>query len=144
MLISCPDCQKSLSDKAQTCPHCGCPRSLMPQTNSKSSLPDRILSPSQPDENLKFMFQHKQWPSCSEYAREESSQCLFCGQSLIDISTVGREILETMESRRPKCMMCGGTMQTMDAGSRGSAFALGNLFGALSHTHRCKSCGHLA
>jgi len=24
-LINCPECQKEISDKAESCPHCGCP-----------------------------------------------------------------------------------------------------------------------
>jgi len=24
-LINCPECKKEISDKAQSCPHCGCP-----------------------------------------------------------------------------------------------------------------------
>lgn len=33
-LINCPECNKEISDKAQSCPHCGCPINL----NSKYSI----------------------------------------------------------------------------------------------------------
>ncbi len=30
-LISCPECKKEVSDKAESCPHCGCPLSAKPK-----------------------------------------------------------------------------------------------------------------
>ena len=30
-LIKCPECHKEISDKAPTCPHCGCPLSNNPE-----------------------------------------------------------------------------------------------------------------
>ncbi len=29
MLITCPECGKQVSDKAEFCPHCGCPGDLL-------------------------------------------------------------------------------------------------------------------
>ena len=39
-LIQCPECGGKLSDKADFCPHCGCPSNLMSDTNSKEFLID--------------------------------------------------------------------------------------------------------
>ena len=30
-LIMCPDCKREVSDKAEACPHCGCPLSDTPK-----------------------------------------------------------------------------------------------------------------
>ena len=29
MLITCPECGRQISDKAEACPHCGCPRDVV-------------------------------------------------------------------------------------------------------------------
>jgi len=36
-LITCTECRKELSDQAATCPHCGAPTNVRPQTIEKTS-----------------------------------------------------------------------------------------------------------
>lgn len=35
MLISCPECNREISDQAASCPHCGCPINEQPKTEPK-------------------------------------------------------------------------------------------------------------
>ncbi len=37
-LITCPECGKSFSDKAEACPNCGCPTKMIVSTNSDSGI----------------------------------------------------------------------------------------------------------
>jgi uncharacterized protein with PIN domain len=86
---------------------------------------------------------HKQCPKCNEYAAKAESSCIWCGSSLADTPTLYAIFLKEAEQQRPKCPLCNGTLERMDAGRRGTAFAEGNLLGAFTHTHRCTKCGHL-
>lgn len=44
----------------------------------------------------------------------------------------------------PRCPLCQNVMVPLTAGSRGTAFAGGNIFGTFSKSLVCKKCGHLA
>ncbi len=51
-LINCPECGKEVSDKATTCPNCGCPiNSSITDTQDMSALWTDIVSPSTPQAN---------------------------------------------------------------------------------------------
>ena len=40
-LVKCPECQREISDRASTCPHCGCPS--VPTTNISPSVPPTTI-----------------------------------------------------------------------------------------------------
>lgn len=46
-LISCPECSQQISDKAQACPHCGCPAELqeLPMVDFRAQFPHPGLMP---------------------------------------------------------------------------------------------------
>ncbi len=66
-LIQCPDCEKSVSDKAQHCIHCGCP---MQSHSSTSEAPVAAT----PYPSLELTSQHAVSP-----ARPASQRCPKCG-----------------------------------------------------------------
>lgn len=41
MLINCPECERQISDQAETCCHCGCPRNPLAQKIRHSDEPKR-------------------------------------------------------------------------------------------------------
>ena len=51
-LIHCPECNKEISDKAKTCPHCGCP---VEETNAKVPVEEKERSIIDPSNNMKNM-----------------------------------------------------------------------------------------
>ena len=40
-LIKCPECGKEISDKAEFCPHCGCPHTVINISNSEKDTTDK-------------------------------------------------------------------------------------------------------
>jgi len=57
MLISCPDCQKKISDKASACPQCGCPLDAQEPRRAKTN--EEIIK-----ESLDRHFASKKTPQC--------------------------------------------------------------------------------
>lgn len=45
MLINCPECKLQISDKALTCPHCGCPMNLNIASQKRRSTRKRMRLP---------------------------------------------------------------------------------------------------
>ena len=160
MLIKCPECRECISDKAKACPHCGLPLQFAKQDTTEQK-PERIIPPEYNEKPFitrdgfldsgtvarhRFNSQHKQCPQCREYVKKEKPECPHCGRSLVgvdDIAASTHKFVQNIEALRSKCPVCRGTLERMDAGGRGRAFAEGNFFGAFAHTHRCSHCGHL-
>jgi RNA polymerase subunit RPABC4/transcription elongation factor Spt4 len=64
-LISCPECAQQLSDRAPTCPHCGCP----------IAAPVSVSQTARPPSGRKC--EH-----CKSEVDPEATVCPFCGRDL--------------------------------------------------------------
>jgi len=91
-------------------------------------------------------------PDCSREISEEAASCVQCGcpSSKWEKKKTLEEIIQDAVKKSiadgfaPKCPLCGGRMTSLNAGSRGSAFARGNFLGSLTKSLICNGCGHMA
>jgi hypothetical protein len=140
-LIECPQCAAKISAKDAFCSLCGCNTKV---PGGKSLEPKRIIRPPEASSYSEWAKEHIQCPNCNEFARNGEISCVWCRHSLQGVSSVyWVENLRQTRSMGRNCPLCGGQLERMDAGLRGTAFGAGNLLGAFTHTHRCSSCGHL-
>ena len=173
MLIECPECKKTVSDKAVACPDCGYPIASevgsKPKSeptskphNSETQISDdtkKILEAAeQGDADAQFLLGAcylsgkgvvKDGVKAIEWYEKAAKQGHAVAQESLDILEDSYDEAKSANIARPTratvpiCPLCGGQLERMDAGGRGKAFGSGNLFGAFTHTHRCINCGHL-
>jgi len=53
-LIACPECKREVSDRAASCPQCGCPLSPIPQSRA-STAPRQKVNVEQTNKDWKLM-----------------------------------------------------------------------------------------
>lgn len=151
-LISCPECNKEISDKAEMCPHCG-----------------YKLPKSQP------IFQGSYCPSCLDsHIKTDIDLCPFCHVKFKDsiLGTLDEcyaygknhpELKESLEFSQeaynkrinyvpsdyvsinsPKCPTCQSTnVQKIGTGERVASVAMMGIFSKkINKSFKCKSCGY--
>lgn len=149
-LINCPECDKEISDKALSCPNCGCPIAM--QTETKPSLPAMLWDAEEDG------FISVKCPKCSKVSNVKQAVAVkttsgykLSGEGKCACGLVFDEIYR---DERIKCPKCGSTevsvqKEGFDAGSACcGAFLvgpLGLLCGAKEANklnRHCLKCAH--
>lgn len=89
-------------------------------------------------------------PDCNRQISDQAPACPGCGRPKDEGTPYTINTAEGPKSFRlkmpdfgVKCPLCGGGMVKLTASTRGEVLATGNIFGSLSKSSRCTSCGHL-
>lgn len=121
-LIQCIECGNKVSDKASTCPHCGCPVSESLNTLIKKSNKDKVFY---------------KCPLCGAPYEKGDIKCSICGYT---------SIMDQKENKtlKPHCPYCNSTnIKKIGIGGRAlSAWTLGlagSKIGKQWHCNNCKS-----
>ena len=152
MLIKCSECNKEISDKASSCPHCGCPvtNSIKIYKSVTELNKDELYKATNKidnklNKNNKFsnteLYKYiinfdingivRYIKQFVEYSDDELKYYAECKVEQIKRIKKEKSIL--------KCPKCGSTAIT--TGARGVNFTLG-LIGASKTVNRCANCGH--
>lgn len=137
-LINCPECQKEISDKAASCPHCG-----YPIENNQSRTPDYIKNINGKDYDLRniadFMNQNKKIQAIHELR-------VMTGLSPREVlDYLDKTNWKDLNSSALRCPMCNSSDIEAISGFKKGASAL--AFGAFAANtvlskYKCKKCGH--
>lgn len=118
-LINCPECGKEFSDKASTCPNCGCPTETFIKRSEFQGQPDTFNC-----------------PSCGRPIPTDSVECLYCNHRFI------------LESTKQKicCPECGSVNIDISVAPSMAITGFQSLripfFMVNKKISVCKSCGH--
>ena len=154
-LIQCPECGKTVSNRAQACIHCGFPilsiSSEYSSPNVKclidigyykkefdfSDLINEISSYGDISQNDKSKLTHKLF--CMVGGILNSNDCETLINQIIVSHEVPRYFARSQNSNASSCPKCGSTSIT--TGARGVNFTFG-LIGAAKTVNRCGRCGY--
>lgn len=78
-LVSCPECNSEVSDKAPHCVKCGCP--ISSRTNRSSSV--LLEHPPKDSTTQKTDDSRVPCPNCSELVKPSATLCPFCKQAIL-------------------------------------------------------------
>lgn len=165
-LIKCIECGKEISDKSESCPHCGCPTNesinkIDMQISDykckncsntkytkienqggvflicdKCGYVDEILPRQQSQTAENQDKLFYKCPVCNKEFKEGTLECDVCKYTSIILPV---QNIKGKESLKPKCPKCGSTAIT--AGQRGYTLLTGFL-GSNKTVNRCANCGH--
>lgn len=150
MLITCPECNKTISDKAKMCPNCGYP---LAENKSTICIINDVEYDLQDILDILPKVGNKDTDVHPFYIvgmiREKTSLTPQASKRLADIiletSSIPAEYNGTIDiykinaTNLPKCPKCGSTSIT--TGARGVNFTWG-LIGASKTVNRCANCGY--
>ena len=139
MLIKCPECDKSISDKANVCPNCGFP--ILSKENIVEDKVDDDAITLLRNNNDIIAFSKKigeihNFKTISEV--KEYIESIPNLKHEYDLAVL-RNKKVTKENDIPKCPQCGSTSIT--AGQRGYSLLTG-FIGSGQTVNRCANCGH--
>ena len=150
-LITCPECGHQVSDKANTCPNCGCPTDVILADQQKYVYDYKGVS-----YNVACIVQHMRegkggdaiqdiWNVFGEETPYGKSVSFDDTEKLYDgIKSKYNIVIPEPVKPAPKCPTCGSTkIHKLSAGARGVSLG---LFGLASKTARsqfvCDNCGY--
>lgn len=138
-LINCPECGKEISDKAASCPNCGCPMSRMPRELSEHEKPK--------------MFDCAE---CGKPLPTGIDKCVYCGK-VYSIDRIIEKENATVTGRTGKkgirCPKCGSrkfhTINDIPIAKKiGELLTFGTVLASTKMEYRkdmsyiCKECGN--
>ncbi len=154
MLIICPECNKSVSDKAKTCPNCGYPieenKSAICIINDiKYDLRDVLnILPKVGDKDTDVhpfyvIGMLRDITQLSPQSAEQLAKIILEAKSIPQEFNGIIEIKES-SSNTPKCPTCSSTnIQKIGAGERAvSVTMLGMFSKKINKSFKCKNCGY--
>ena len=138
MLIKCPECQKDVSDQAESCIHCGFPlKKTMP------SAPQRISMAPTPVKRAPT----KKCTKCGAYFPATDSSCPSCGKNGGKIMEEKRYTPTYQEQPRPNitCPTCHSTdVEKVSLAAKAVNIWAFGLFGNKRNKQfKCKCCGYM-
>lgn len=131
-LITCPECNKQISEYAEACPNCGYP---IKNIKVKHDIPESILCPICGRKNVK------------ESLSNSNMHCKVCGADLSNLDKLKDQIKQNQQQSTqqnpPKCPTCGSTnIEKISVGKKIGGSMLFGLFSSdVKNTMHCKDCG---
>lgn len=140
-LIKCAECGKEISDKAGSCPHCGCPMSY---TLKKLKEQERKLEEQENKDKLMY-----ECPVCHVKYKNGVIECDVCGYRTIPSKTTGINISDNImiknnpEPNQIRCKYCNSTnVKKISGFSRIESVAMFGIFSKKIHKEfHCNNCG---
>lgn len=132
-LITCPECNKQISEYAEACPNCGYP---IKNIKVKHDIPESILCPICGRKNVK------------ESLSNSNMHCKVCGADLSNLDKLKDQIKQNQQQsaqqNTPKCPTCQSTnIKKISATSKATNAVLFGLFGNKRNKQfHCNSCGY--
>lgn len=143
-LIKCPECNKDISDKSDSCIHCGFPLKNFFNVTCTINGADfdlseykQILSASKIKQETIDELGYKLFNNVGTITIYESEELL----TIIEKTNIVPKVYNShhVSALLPTCPRCGSTVIT--TGARGVNWTLG-LIGASKTVNRCGKCGH--
>lgn len=132
-LITCPECNKQISEYAEACPNCGYP---IKNIKVKHDIPESILCPICGRKNVK------------ESLSNSNMHCKVCGADLSNLDKLKDQIKQNQQQsaqqNTPKCPTCQSTnIKKISVTSKATNAVLFGLFGNKRNKQfHCNSCGY--
>lgn len=132
-LITCPECNKQISEYAEACPNCGYP---IKNIKVKHDIPESILCPICGRKNVK------------ESLSNSNMHCKVCGADLSNLDKLKDQIKQNQQQsaqqNTPKCPTCQSTnIKKISVTSKATNAVLFGLFGnKRKKQFHCNSCGY--
>ena len=141
-LIKCPECGNRVSDKVQSCIHCGFP--LIAMTNTICNINGKPFDLSDYRNKLQSISSDERFELEHEFFNKVGNLTIYEVRELFDKILSTKLIPQSFISHHipadtPRCPKCGSTAIT--TGARGVNWTHG-LIGASKTVNRCSSCGH--
>ena len=149
MLITCLECGQEVSDKAQSCPHCGCPIKKESKENDKQikyvymCMSQECLSnPFKEFED--FTTETRVCPDCGNILEYYETEIINKKTGLVEDRFENKTLSKPIptQSNTPHCPTCGSTnlskVSTMS--KAGSVFMWGLLSQKVKKTWHCNNC----
>ncbi len=131
-LIKCPECKREISDKAQTCIHCGYPLKGIP--TSSNQLKKVVLY-----SRVGYVVIKDNLSLDEATALKNKYEQIGEKPIILDADTDTKKSFDDWKST-PTCPRCGSTSIT--TGARGVNHFWG-FIGASKTVNRCAKCGHM-
>ena len=132
-LVKCEECKREISDKAVSCPHCGCPLSVSDNKNTYS------YNGVQYDITNVYYYlsQHSIVKAIKEF-REVTNADLTSAKRIVEGLVVPPNTSITKIPKIPKCPICGST--DFDMVKRNWSPLMGFMTNQVDRV--CKNCKH--
>ena len=150
-LIKCSECGKEISDKAITCPNCGCPNVAKNHCIINGTDVDCSFVFNDYDLELRQMQMMEYTNLDSKIANEIVSEWsakgeippVFNGKESTWEEEM-RELSRLQSEDTPKCPTCGSlSVQKIGGVERAASVGFWGLFSnKINKTYKCKNCGH--
>lgn len=150
-LIKCPECDKEISDKAKSCPHCGFPINIeenyICKINGIDINLEFILETAKNDDKISMEERAYILNKIKKLTNLQYPDKLYCkivAENKIPKEFNDKTIIIPTKQHIPKCPMCGSTNISKISATSKALGAIG--FGLLSKTaksqFKCKNCGY--
>lgn len=150
MLITCLECGQEVSDKAKSCPHCGCPIEKERKENDKQikyvymCMSQECSNPFKEFED--FTTETRVCPDCGNILEYYETIIINKKTGLVEDRFENKTLSKPTQtqSNTPRCPTCGST--NVEKISVGKKVVGGAMFGLFSSNVRktmcCKNCGY--